>query len=306
MKLISDIINELVDSEKSINSPLLKTKVLAHRIGNNELYEWASKELGGYQNDDEEVPSYRVRQGAIVGTFRNGNTQYNHQPLLTSGINKDLRESLKTIYFYQSITALEYLLKEDNEGELAKPFSAEMLSMISHSIRKMGNPYFEVINAASTISSSAVTDILSIIRNSLLDFMLEIDKEFGSITQIEELKDKNNEVNEIMKHTIINATGDGNVINTGENSNLTSEINIQKGDNKSLSSYLESIGIEPSDASDLVAIVEDEDLDSGGNFGKKTNGWISRMLNKSLDGSWNVGINTAGALLADAIKSFYI
>ncbi|NLP59293.1 hypothetical protein, partial [Lutibacter sp. B1] len=36
MKLINDIINELVDTDKSINSPLLKTKVLASRLQNKE------------------------------------------------------------------------------------------------------------------------------------------------------------------------------------------------------------------------------------------------------------------------------
>ncbi len=306
MKLISDIINELMDAEKSINSPLLKTKVLAHRIENKELYEWASNELVGYHEDNDELPPYRIREGSIVGTFRNGNTTYNHQPLLTSGINKKLRAKLRTILFYQSVIALEHLLKDDSEGELSKPFSAEINSLISHSIREMNNPYFEVINAASTISSSAVTDILSIIRNSLLDFMLEIDKEFGSITEIEELKTKNIQVSELMKHTIINASGDGNIINTGEKSQINAEIKIKKGDESDLTSYLESIGVESNDANELVEIIKTEKLDSDGNFGKKTNKWVSKMLEKSLDGTWGVSINTAGSLLADAIKSFYL
>ncbi|MBK7490043.1 MAG: hypothetical protein IPI74_09620 [Bacteroidales bacterium] len=58
MKLINDIINELIDTEKSIVSPLLKTKVLASRLGNDVLLTWVSNELKGYENKDE-LPDYR-------------------------------------------------------------------------------------------------------------------------------------------------------------------------------------------------------------------------------------------------------
>ena len=37
----------------------------------------------------------------------------------------------------------------------------------------------------------------------------------------------------------------------------------------------------------------------------RVNNWIKKMMNKSLDGSWQIGIGTAGTLLADAIKGYY-
>ena len=64
MKLIGDIINELVDSDKSIASPLLKTKVLASRLKNNDLLTWVNSELSGYIND---VPNYRIFGCSITG-----------------------------------------------------------------------------------------------------------------------------------------------------------------------------------------------------------------------------------------------
>lgn len=304
MELISDIINELIDTDKSISSPLLKTKVLAHRIQNQELYDWASNELSGY-NPEKNLPSYRERKGKVVGTFINGNMQYTNQPLLTGGLEEELGVKFDSFNFNQSITSLEKLIAESEEGRLESGYSAEIISLISNYIQKMGNPYFQVINAKTVISTSAVTDIVSIIRNNLLDFMLKIDAEFGSLTEIEGLKSKNKEVSEIMQHTIINANGDGNVINTGDNANIQSKIVVTKGDKESLSNYLESIGIEIEDALELVEIVEQENIDTDGNFGTKTKEWVSRMISKSLDGTWHVGINAAGALLADAINAFY-
>jgi hypothetical protein len=51
MELISKIINELIDSEKSLSNPLLKTAVLAHKIKNEQLAEWVNSELEGYKNE---------------------------------------------------------------------------------------------------------------------------------------------------------------------------------------------------------------------------------------------------------------
>ena len=42
MELVSQIINDLVDDQKSLNSALLKTKVLASRIQNVELLYWVN------------------------------------------------------------------------------------------------------------------------------------------------------------------------------------------------------------------------------------------------------------------------
>ena len=85
MKLIQDIINELVDSELSINSPLLKTKVLASRLQNDELLIWVTNELKGYDNDGD-LPSYRKFNGNIIGTYINGSMQYTSQPVPTTGL----------------------------------------------------------------------------------------------------------------------------------------------------------------------------------------------------------------------------
>lgn len=55
MDLVSRIINELVDDKSSLNGALLKTKVLASRIGNQELIAWTNSELSGY-DDESELP----------------------------------------------------------------------------------------------------------------------------------------------------------------------------------------------------------------------------------------------------------
>lgn len=305
MKLINDIINELIDTDKSISSPLLKTKVLASRLQNEGLLNWVSNELKGYENTSQ-LPEYRKYQANITGTYINGNTQYNDQPVPTMGLKNEFEVVLRSIDFMQSISSLETLKGENKSGILEHTFPAELTGLIEQNWRKMGNPYLQLINCKKSISVNAVVEILAFVRNNLLDFMLKIDSEFGNIAEIEELKTKKDQITSIMNQTIINTSGDGNVVNTGEKVKISATINITKGNKEELTKHLEDIGLSKADTSDLMEILDEERPDfQKKTFGQKVNGWTQKMLGKALDGSWNIGIGAAGTLLAEAIKSYY-
>lgn len=305
MKLINDIINELVDTEKSLSSPLLKTKVLASRLQNETLLNWVSNELKGYDTT-RELPDYRKYNGNINGTYINGYKQYNDQPVPTAGLKVELEEILRSMDFYSSISALETLKSENKSGSLEHTFPAELTGLIQQNWRKMGNPNLQLINCKKSVSVNVVVEILAFVRNNLLDFMLKIDSEFGNITEIEELKTKKEEIATIMNHTIINNTGDGNILNTGGKAQITATINIAKGSKEDLVKHLQDIGLSKEDTSELVEIIDSEEprLDNN-TFGQKVNSWTQKMLGKALDGSWNISIGAAGNLIAEAIKTYY-
>lgn len=305
MKLINDIINELIDADKSISSPLLKTKVLASRLQNETLLSWVSNELKGY-DDSSQLPEYRKYQANITGTYINGSMQYNDQPVPTMGLKKEFEVVLRSMDFAQSISSLETLKGENKSGTLELIFPAELTGLIQQNWRKMGNPYLQLINCKKSISVNAVVEILAFVRNNMLDFMLKIDSEFGNITEIEELKTKKEQITSIMNHTIINTSGDGNVVNTGEKAKISAAINITKGNKEELTKHLEDIGLSKEDTSELVEVLDVEQPDfEKKTFSQKVNGWTQKMLGKALDGSWNIGIGAAGTLLAEAIKSYY-
>lgn len=305
MRLINDIINELVDTEKTINSPLLKTKVLASRLQNEVLLNWVSNELKGYELAGD-LPDYRKYNGNFTGTYINGNLQYNDQPVPTIGLKREFEEMLYSMDFYQSISSLESLKGENKSGKLEHIFSSEVTGIIQQNLRNMGNPYLQLVNCKKSISVNAVVEILSFVRNNLLDFMLNIDSEFGNITEIEELKTKNKEITTIMNQTIINNTGDGNIVNTGEKANISATININKGNKEALSKQLQNIGLSDLDTTELIDIIDTEEPNFGNKtFGQKVNNWKQKMLGKALDGSWNIGIGAAGNIIAEAVKSYY-
>ncbi len=305
MKLINDIINELIDTDKSISSPLLKTKVLASRLQNDELFNWVTNELKGYDNSSD-LPDYRKYKGNITGTYINRHMHCKDQPVPTIGLKREFEEVLRSMDFNQSIASLEILKGENKSGTLEHIFPAELTGLIQQNWRKMGNPYLQLINCKKSISVNAVVEILSYVRNNLLDFMLKIDSEFGNITEIEELKTKKDEIATIMNQTIINNSGDGNVVNTGEKANISATININKGSKDELVKHLQDIGLSKTDTAELGEIIDTEEPNfENKTFGHKVNTWTQKMLGKALDGSWNIGIGAAGNLIAEAIKAYY-
>ena len=96
-------------------------------------------------------------------------------------------------------------------------------------------------------------------------------------------------------HTTI-IVGDNNKVN----------YTITEGSFDSLKDMLSKNGVSNGDISELKMILESEKPNSEKKiFGNQTNGWVSKMISKSLEGSWSIGIGAAGKLLADGIKAYY-
>lgn len=299
-KLISDIINELVDVDKSISGSLLKTKVLASRIRNVQLAEWANYELIGYPDDDN-VPSYRKDiEGLVIGDYLLNSLHYNRQPLITNGLSQNF-----TFYnFKESITTLEQLLN-DNSQALFHILPAEMIREIELNWKSYGYEFqnLKVINAIKVIYCTSVKDIINQVRNRLLNFMLEIDLQYGSLTELNQLS--NQTISQIMNQTIINANGDGNVVTNGNNNDVIVDINIEKSNKEQLKDALRMNKVSDNDIFDLVEIIDNDNHNPETKvYGDKTKTWLERMMIKSVNGGWNIAIGAAGNILATILQKY--
>src|SRR5690349_21563566 len=109
MKLISDIINDLVNDQRSLTTALNKTKVLATRIGHDVLLNWVDHELRGYPTQDS-VPEYRITYGTIIGNFLNNGFQVTNYPLPLPSIGDGLDKKLREFRVQDNIATLESYL----------------------------------------------------------------------------------------------------------------------------------------------------------------------------------------------------
>lgn len=253
MKLISDIINELMEYTIPISGPLLKTKVLATRIGSSELLNWVNGELNGYESNTP-LPKYRKSQGNPIGNYVINNAVVSHASIPLAHLKKAELSSLTEIVINDSIASVEQLI---NKKGIKFSVPAKAKAYIEQSIIGLGNPYFQILNMHLEIPASFLTNILSTVRSKLLDFMLELEKTFDKQTEIEDLKSKNTIINQIMK-TTIHGNATGVVITGGSNNKTKAKIKIYKGDKEKLKSTLEEYSIAPEDIQGLLKVIDEE------------------------------------------------
>jgi hypothetical protein len=280
---------------------LNKTKILATRIGNSNLLNWVNYELKGYPNN-ESLPEYRKTQGTILGDFINGRNQVSNYPIPLPDFGDATDSQLRQFSLFDSAATLELFMKNENPS-LVFRFPENIKNSLEDMLRSTNGPYFQLLNIGVTVPIHFAAQALSAAKDKLLEFMLELEKEFGMETEIEDLKRNNSKVNYIMA-TTINNTGDGNLINTGNESHISATINITKGSKEQLEQTLKNNSVDQADISELLTVIDTEEATPTG-FGTKVNLWFQKMLAKSLDGSWQVGVGAAGTLLAEAIKKYY-
>jgi len=101
--------------------------LLASKLRNKEFDEWVNNELSGYKNKNQ-LPNYRILEkveirGHFSGAFGSG-LQNAHIP--PSCLNKDIRESLTSVYLLSGISVYEQLLYND-EGNFHEAIPSDFL-----------------------------------------------------------------------------------------------------------------------------------------------------------------------------------
>lgn len=303
MKLLSDIINDLIDPNTSLATPLLKTKVLATRVDNAVLLEWVNNESNGYSNSAP-IPDYRTIRAKVNFTFVNGNMKHTNDPTTIKSLPIEQQNKLQEVYFKQSVATLESLANSSGSTSIGYSVPQVVLQVIEDLLNET-NPYLQIIDASRIVPIASITQTLSVVRSTLLDFMLGLEKELGAEIEIEDLRKNKGLINQSVNNTF-NTSGSGNIISTGGQASITANISIVQGDQKGLRSVLEGNGVSSKDVDDLLNVIDNEQPDNGTRkFGGKVNQWIQSMLAKALDGSWQVGIEVAGGLLANVIGKYY-
>lgn len=254
---------------------------------------------------DRNVPDYRKHGASLVGSYFINNIPYENMALPTIGLDGDLAVFMQTITLYESVSALEKMNTREDVKPIQMTIPPELYSEIEKPIR-IKNPRFKLISAKKLVSSTFISQALTSIRSRFLDFMMELDEQFGQNVSLDDLREKNEKINSIVNHYIINNSGDGALINTGSNSKINNNVEVRKGDFNSLSKKLAENLVDSEDINELEKILSNDEPNVNKKlFGVNTNAWISKMLAKTLDGTWAVGTGTAGTLLAEAIKVFY-
>lgn len=212
----SIIIKQLANSEVSVSTALNRLLIIASDIGNDELYSWVDQELNGYEENDN-LPEYRrINAPYIKYSGINGSFQVTNNPLPIHFFNESTRKHIKTVKIYDSIDNICNIVSQNSNQERARD-----LTYLAGEIEK--NTGIQCFRISQVVSIDAYRDILNKIKTKLLKILIELDKAYGCLDELDidissksetEVKDINNKIVNIIDNSI--HIGDGNKIDKSQ------------------------------------------------------------------------------------------
>ena len=207
----SKLIKDFINSQMTIDTALQNLLVILNDFDNENLTNWARKELTGYNSDDE-IPKYRQLTGIVKASFIVGYLKYSTRPFPINHLDKDMKENLLSAYMYSSISTLVEAIKENKN--LCKPIPPELYPMLQSS----SNAHID--NAYVDVDISNIIDLVSTVKTKILDTLLLLEKEFGNLDDLDiDLSNKTTEEkNTIIKKLYINLYD--NSVSIGNNNKI--------------------------------------------------------------------------------------
>lgn len=287
--IIQEIQSNSLDNSFPIAELLRKAFAVSTKLGLVEFREWTAYELNGYRGD--EVPDYR----RIKGTLKCFNPYRGWMPAQIQ--DRELENSVTICPNNQSIGEVEHLLRGDGSLQAQLPGSQQQVLQEWFDF----NGEFTVF-----ISKANLQGIVDTVRNRILEWSLQLEAD-GVLGNGIKFTTEEVEKAQVTQQNIHIGNFQGVLGNT-ENSSVTQNLNmtVTEGNFEQLVDALRGHNVAFDDISDLKqAISEDGAVEPNSGFGSKVSEWIGKMVGKAADGSWSVGVATAGNILGAALSGYY-
>lgn len=230
---IDKIIEDLVNPSIKLCDTLLKVQVLAFKIENTRLKSWVNLELNGYVG--KEMPDYRKIKTTVEGNLiQNAGFQgvwtRKNVSLPVEYLDSEYWEVLTSVKIDSKVSELEKMLADNGSS-----YQVNIPHALAQELSKITKPW-HVDSAWQKISNNSIEGILSTIKSTLLNFLLELNKEFGDNDNLSIMK-KKEEVESIFNKTFGTIKSDNVNISIGDktaqvvNYGDKARLNVGVGDN---------------------------------------------------------------------------
>jgi AbiTii len=176
MGLLQDIEHAVTSSDRPLSDVLRMGKILAAKLDNALLREWADQELNGYAKDAP-LPPYRApRTVPVCGDFTGPSHQARNVPISVIQLKAEYRgkawKGLFRVGFTRPIAAYEDMLRHD---------AVEFREMWEHDVVLLVQPTvfegMQCIAAWRVLSRDMLVRVVDGVRNRLLDLVLELERQ---------------------------------------------------------------------------------------------------------------------------------
>ena len=294
MSLIQQLQDDIVN-EHSLESILLKAKILAYRLKHDEFKTWVDHELNGYSSTID-VPQYRRYTAHNFGDFRDRfGTMDCDIPIAISHLPYNIRGRLEEVVFYRGVGPLGELRIE---GEIKEFWYPDEVALANHEGIREG---MHLNNAWRLVYPIYILQILGTVRSNLLAFVLELQDSFPELAESD---DKIGEVPLEQTTNIFNTHihGGQNVVAAGTNITQNVQQEVRSNDLDSLLSYLKSNGVSEEDAQELKEAVEaDGTREESAGLGPRVLAWLGQ---KTAEGALNASMSSVAMTAAKAVAQY--
>ncbi len=300
MTLLEEIQYAAVDAKSDLGTLLRKCKVLAARLGSQQLEDWLIWESNGYP-DNVDVPDYRIwpleLMGNFSGPFQSG---IRNAPISLLFVPEKSRKSYERYQCRLSVANVENALTQ-SEGGMVQVSTGDLALVLGTKVYEHQN----CVQAWAQFSSSNLVELLNVVRNRVLDFSFALWKEeplAGEPPGATSQELQATKVTQIFNTTVYG--GSANLVGSAQHSMVSFQ--IEANDFAALEEILRENDMREEDIAALRGAIDADPRPSlPQTFGPKVSSWIAAMMKKAADGSWQVGLGAAGNLLAQAISKYY-
>jgi AbiTii len=241
--LLREIQAACTDPSVDTSNLLRKCKVLAARLGHEELAAWVRSELEGYP-DEKSIPEYRRIKVQAVGHFDRGfGSHMQNAPIPALSLPQELRHFATDHAFGESISTLEANVKTAG-GVIEGHWPADVVAFLQRY-----NPIYEgavIVQAKQLIPTARIAAIVDAVRTRILDFVIAIEAKepnAGDVQPGEAPKISSEALSVVYKTTIFG--GAANIGTHGNASITTGKLEfssaIAKKDRKKIEELLQSL-----------------------------------------------------------------
>ncbi|MBS4199325.1 hypothetical protein KHA93_06615 [Bacillus sp. FJAT-49732] len=179
----SQLLKDVVNGKESIESILLRLKVILSDLDNDAIINWVEGELKGYK-EQIEVPPYRVLRGAPKGTYIiNQVAQYTNANVpLRHILSEVLIDKMVTLDVTDSIGALQNILNSENRDHYQKLIPTEFC----HTISTME---LQITGMTIYYGANQLDAIVSNVKAKLVEVIMELEKQFENLDDLD-IKDQ--------------------------------------------------------------------------------------------------------------------
>lgn len=173
--LLAEIERDVLDG-RPLADLLRKCIMLGGRSGSQDLRDWASKELRGYQGNTDLPPCRSVSAPILIDAVT-GNSWVKGQSVPESGLPDFVRDASlgNSVDLRQGVGELEALVQQGQSSEHSIRVSLPSAEIIGEYFdRNSGNPFQHTDRVYWSIAPSAIHGVIDNIRTTLTELVTEL------------------------------------------------------------------------------------------------------------------------------------